>query len=684
MEQDLIRERYDLSMARIQEILTEETVPENYRDYFRKVTEFIIQCGEVLKAKEDGSLDQMTLEEGRTLNHKLYADVLPENYETSYTNPAYAVKTLGEEYGKLLSYLYAEIRGDIIYAFEGRVLDLVIGNEALIEIYNLFEGETLPAAKEIKDVLYWSASDYCDVTLTYRVQEGVDPKLDFAKKIIMESDLSDLSYLYRFGAYISPEEEKTAAFLNSLPEEEIRKMADTYTDGYIRGFEVMGRDLSKKKTVSVRYPIGFERMVRQAVKNFEAAGLSVIFCRSAVGSINRNPAGRGGYASSSPNRQYDYDHRYDSAVYMDKAFRDRKIGVLKTAYEQYKEDAAAYAGPAVIETFGEPGFDPVNKPEAWAFTEKQQNLYLEYRNLSMPVVNEYIPGDETSFTIIAFPVPAIGADFEQIFAETIRINTLDYEVYKEIQQHIIDVLDQAKQVHVTGRNGNETDIRVSLHTLSDPSKQTNFENCVADVNIPLGEVFTSPILAGTTGLLHVSQVYLGDIQFKNLRIRFEDGKVAEYSCDNFENPEEGHQLIRQQILKNHDTLPMSEFAIGTNTAAYAMAQKFGIVEKLPILIAEKMGPHFAVGDTCYSWSEDSPMYNPDGREVIARDNEISILRKEDVSKAYFGCHLDITIPYSELGDITAVCEDGRELPVIREGRFVVAGTEELNRALDEE
>ena len=69
MEQDLIRERYDLSMARIQEILTEETVPENYRDYFRKVTEFIIQCGEVLKAKEDGSLEQMTLEEGRTLNH---------------------------------------------------------------------------------------------------------------------------------------------------------------------------------------------------------------------------------------------------------------------------------------------------------------------------------------------------------------------------------------------------------------------------------------------------------------------------------------------------------------------------------------------------------------------------------------------------------------------------------------
>ena len=122
-------------------------------------------------------------------------------------------------------------------------------------------------------------------------------------------------------------------------------------------------------------------------------------------------------------------------------------------------------------------------------------------------------------------------------------------------------------------------------------------------------------------------------------------------------------------MHNHEWLPLGEFAIGTNTAAYAMARKFGIGDKLPILIAEKMGPHFAVGDTCYSFAEDSPMYNPDGKEIIARDNEISLLRKEDMSKAYFSCHTDITIPYSELGDIK------------RQGRFVLPGTGELNEAL---
>lgn len=136
-------------------------------------------------------------------------------------------------------------------------------------------------------------------------------------------------------------------------------------------------------------------------------------------------------------------------------------------------------------------------------------------------------------------------------------------------------------------------------------------------------------------------------------------------------------------MRNHDWLPLGEFAIGTNTTAYAVARRFSIGDKLPILIAEKMGPHFAVGDTCYSFAEDSPMYNPDGREVIARDNEISLLRKTDMSKAYFSCHTDITIPYSELGDIKAVRADGSRIDIIRQGRFVLKGTEELNEALDE-
>jgi hypothetical protein len=198
------------------------------------------------------------------------------------------------------------------------------------------------------------------------------------------------------------------------------------------------------------------------------------------------------------------------------------------------------------------------------------------------------------------------------------------------------------------------------------------------VNIPVGEVFTSPKLTGTNGILHVSQVYLNELKYLDLELTFTDGKISSYSCANFPEEEENRKYIRDNVLFNHETLPMGEFAIGTNTTAYMVAKKYDIAAKLPILIAEKMGPHFAVGDTCFSWSEDTPTCNPDGKRIIAKDNECSLLRKEDVSKAYFNCHTDITIPYDELECIRVRRPDGSESSIIENGRFVLPGTEELN------
>ena len=60
------------------------------------------------------------------------------------------------------------------------------------------------------------------------------------------------------------------------------------------------------------------------------------------------------------------------------------------------------------------------------------------------------------------------------------------------------------------------------------------------------------------------------------------------------------------------------------------------------------------------------------------------MRKEDPSKAYYGCHTDITIPYDELGIIRVVRPDGSVIPLIENGRFVLPGTEELNRPFEEE
>ena len=77
---------------------------------------------------------------------------------------------------------------------------------------------------------------------------------------------------------------------------------------------------------------------------------------------------------------------------------------------------------------------------------------------------------------------------------------------------------------------------------------------MADVNIPLGEVFTSPVLAGTGGMLHVSKVYLNGLQFCDLKLVFDCGQVIDYSCSNFETEEENRKYIEDNILFHHPNL----------------------------------------------------------------------------------------------------------------------------------
>ena len=672
-------ERMELAAERISQIAADSNVPVPFARFFKEEAQFITKMLELSEIIREKKTQQWTLEEWKLNNESLYADILPEQYQTSFGNPEYAVQELGEVHGRILSFLYAEIRGLIVFAFEQRWDDILIICELFIEIYNCFEEEELPGYRQIQQIVYWYVSDYSDQTLAYRIREAVDPSLDFATKIIMESDLNDLRYLYQYGEYVNDSIIETAKFLNHLPQEEIDRIASVYTEGYRIGFILGNKDLSKKKTVNIRYILGFERIIRKAIENFAEMGLKPVIYRSAVQSINKREHLRIGYYGAIPNKQFEYDHKGDAAIYLDRAFMERKLGVMRSAYEEYKELANTHAGPACVETFGEVPFVPINKEAAYRLSEKQQKLAVELANETAQITNKYIIGEERSFTIIAFPVPEIGEKFEEIFAETVKINTLDYQLYQRIQQTIINTLDKGKKVHILGTGVNQTDLTINLIDLQNPEKETIFENCVADVNIPVGEVFTSPKLAGTNGVLHVSEVYLDELRYENLKITFKDGMITEYTCSNFETEEENQKYVRENVLFHHDTLPMGEFAIGTNTTAYVMAEKYGIGAKLPILIAEKMGPHFAVGDTCYSWAEDTAVFNPDGKEIIARDNEVSILRKEDLSKAYFGCHTDITIPYKELGLLTVMNEDGTETPIIRDGRFVLPGTEELNK-----
>ena len=122
-----------------------------------------------------------------------------------------------------------------------------------------------------------------------RIREQIDPDESFAAGIIMDSDLDDIRYLYQFGEYISENELQTTRHLMKLDDAVIKRMADVYTEGYRIGFVNTGKDLSKKSTVNIRYVLGFERVIKKAIANFEKMGLKPVIYRSGVSVLTKIP-----------------------------------------------------------------------------------------------------------------------------------------------------------------------------------------------------------------------------------------------------------------------------------------------------------------------------------------------------------------------------------------------------------
>lgn len=681
-------ERFSLAVNRIRTIHTElwdQTITlsdKHLNSYFIKTSYFALQLSEIYNLSKSGILRTLTETELFHLNKCLYEDIEKGRYETSYTNPAYAVKRFGQETGVYLSALYAELRSNIPSAIEERLFNLTTIFELFIEIYNLFEEPDFKP-EQIKSALYYYFFDYSDITIKAGLNDMLNPEMSFIKDIIMNENLEDLRYLYFFGEYVTENEINIAKYLNSLSQDKIDSIARTFTQGIIKGYKVYNMDMSCKKTVNIRYPLGFERIIKSAVSQFRDSGLEPVIYRASTAITARTSMYKVGFHGASANKQYEYDHRNDLAIIFDKGFADRQLSEYKLAYESMKDSAGEFAGPALIESFGEKPFTPVEKDCLPKYSDKHQKQLIAFRSEKGMLTNNYIPQDKISFTIIAFPVPDIGKNFEKIFEETVKVNTLDSDKYEKIQTKIISALDKGDYVTVTGRGNNHTDIKVNLVKKTDPDKQTVFENCLDDVNIPLGEVFTSPELKGTEGILHVTEVYLDNLKYKELELTFKDGCVTDYTCKNFDNEADNKKYIHENVLYRHDTLPIGEFAIGTNTTAYMMGLKYNISGLLPILIAEKTGPHFAVGDTCFSHEEELVTCNPDGRQMVAKENDFSKLRNSEPEKAYFNCHTDITIPYSELGDIIVHTCSGETIDIIKNGRFVLEGTEALNEVFDD-
>lgn len=669
-----IKERLDLSFYRISTIKEDEK--NIYSSFFLELVEIIENSFEFYEKTKENYLDK---EEYFLLQNKLYKGLLIENYPLSIDNPKYLGEVFSKDLSESFFALVFEIRSIIKLLFDDRLEEVCAVLELFLEIYNLSLSKDFKT-KDIKEIIYFYAFDYLDTSVSKRTKEiFIDGNSHFLK-ILSEENLRDYRYLFKLGEFVKESDIFMVNFLANLSEKDLDLIASKVVDGYKRGFEVLGKKLEDKRYVNISSYLGFELLLKKVIDKLASINLEPLIYRKAYKLADVSSVNYGSFISII-NEQYEIDTKYINQIFFDKAYVDRKLNELKLSYEENKDKLKLYSGVICVDIFGQEEFFSSNNEYIPSYNSKQKKLYTSYTAEYNKIKNAYIKASETSFSISAWPIVDIAKnekEYEEIFREFIKINTLENSEYEKIQQKIIDVLDLGKFVCIKGKKDNKTDIKISLHKIQDREKETNFENCLSDVNIPLGEVFTSPVLKGSTGVLHTKNVILKDINFKDLEIEFVDGMIKNYTCKNFEDEKSSKKFIEDILLAGHKTLPIGEFAIGTNTLAYVVGKKYNINSKYPILIAEKTGPHFAIGDTCYSYEEDFATYNSNGKRIIAKDNEVSILRKEDSEKAYFSTHTDITLPYDELESIYVVTESNEEIYIFKNDRFVLKGLDKLN------
>lgn len=641
-----------------------------YKEYIDDIYEFIdLVNTQRNKLKNPDYFNISTVEELQRDNELLYGDILIEKYDLSFVNPSYAVKIYGEE-GRLLSCIIYEIRKVIPYIFRN--------DEESVESYLTFSKDVI---FQLEKNNYEGLIDlYKEFMLNELNRDTIEEVYgcNFLDNTVKLSYI-DEKYIFRYGFYVKESEFMTSKYMRKWNPEKIKKSGETIAKAYDKGFIYSNKDKEDRRITKVQFHLGQEPLALRVMESLSSIGY--IPKVTNIFPIGANP-------------QCDYDHKDDIALVLDKKYVERFKISKEKIYDKNLNTLTGVAGFTRLLQFGKIEDTPKPKEEGTRLNSKQKELVKEIFVIERTIGDKYMPKSKMSYTGAAYPNWEIDKlRYEEILEAIVEINNMDSSLWEKIQDIIINELDKADNVKIKGRNGNKTDLIINIHGIEDYNTQTAFKNTGADVNLPLGEVFTSPVLKGTSGILHVSETYREAFRYENLILEFKDGMVVDYNCNNFklegENGEitsdvsKNRDYIESTLLYPHKTLPMGEFAIGTNTYAYVMSKKLDIVDKLPGIIVEKMGPHFAIGDTCFAYGEDVKVVNVNTKkEMIAKENEISKNRKENPNKAYFNTHTDITLPYEEIEYIKVVKKDKNEVDIIRNGRFVLEGTEVLNKYFD--
>lgn len=622
----------------------------------RNFDDFVRECTQKLEFAQiirQNSTQYRTLEK----NRELFGGIA-EDYGHSFANPEY-LHDLGFPDADLLSVIYRQFDRSLRNVILNRPIFVWNKSEVLValrEYFVDFDRERLQRA-------YDRGCRATQIeTEDSRMMESCT--VINAYNAVLKSACADsLEWMSGYGVYITPLEQAMCRYWFSLPTLTLAAVAEHIVDAFFHGFISQSRAIAGRDNVRLTYAIGQEALAQRVSALFALRGMDVIVLKP---------------SSCADSVQCAADHQHGALAFEDSQCYLGQADAYRLATDRFRPYILRTCGFVRIGTFGQQGSAIAPSRYALRASKEALALYREQMKANRDAEAALLKPDTLSFCSVVFPDMRVGAQFEEIFQAFCHLNTEDSAAYELIQQSLIDLLDTCQAVRIRGRGDNRTDLLVALRPFTDPARQSNFLNCGGDMNIPHGEIFTTPQLCGTNGRLHVSEVYLRDRYYRELSLTFTQGRVTQWDCRNFEDEAHNRDYVFENLLQATADVPMGEMAIGTNTLAYRLAGQYHLYSSLPILLAEKMGPHIAVGDPCFARGEDSPVYNLyGGKEMVARENEQTAGRHQS-QDCYVNFHTDITIPYDEIGVLEGITAEGDCIPILRDGRFVPACAERLN------
>lgn len=326
-DNDSIRERYDLAIWRIEQMLEEQSIQPPFDRFFKENARWILMCDRLFTALERDELENADGTVWKKINHCLYASMYGSKMAEDFGNPSYAKRYFGDELGPHLSCLFHIMRCMIPAVWECRRVAVTICMELFIEIYNIFEYEKV-TANMISRTIYWFISDYADEFMTYKIRELSDGQLDRYERIFRAAaGGQDEMVLYMYGLYV-PE--------TAIDRWRRWKSADPAS---VEALAQMIADRAKQASLTrkggryiLSYHIGDEPLAAKAAQRLSGEDYEPMIVRGSAFGISGLSGGAG---ILSEGGAYTQAHRSDILYYADRALYERYLAVAQSTLEKH-------------------------------------------------------------------------------------------------------------------------------------------------------------------------------------------------------------------------------------------------------------------------------------------------------------------------------------------------------------